>query len=280
MNMLRRHSIRKTAIIFMTAFALSSPLLADELTLDEKEQFLKTARIERSKRLSEGTTGASRATLSDGEFSHDAQIQTVDVYKMVYATSLGTELNFKDTYKANIAAYRLDRLLRLGMIPPSVERKVKGDSAAVTWWIDDFLMTEKERFLGKKGPPNQGRWNSQMYIVRVFDQLIYNMDRNLGNLVITNDWDLKMIDHTRAFRLHKKLKRSQNLVRCDRELVKRMAALTKEDLSRELKPYLNNGEIGALLARRDLILKHLEKQAEKRGESAVYYQFLPALSEN
>ena len=104
--------------------------------------------------------------------------------------------------------------------------------------------------------------------------------RNLGNLVITESWDLKMIDHTRSFRLHEKLKNSKNLVRCDRELAKRLGKLNKEDLMRELKPYLTEREIGALLARRDLILKHFENQAEKSGELAVYYQFLPALTEN
>ena len=41
-----------------------------------------------------------------------------------------------------------------------------------------------------------------MQIVRLFDQLIYNIDRNLGNLMITNDWTIWAIDHTRAFRTY------------------------------------------------------------------------------
>ena len=40
-----------------------------------------------------------------------------------------------------------------------------------------------------------------MQLVRLFDQLIYNIDRNIGNLMITNDWRIWAIDHTRAFRI-------------------------------------------------------------------------------
>ena len=39
-----------------------------------------------------------------------------------------------------------------------------------------------------------------MDTIRIFDQLIYNMDRSQENLLIGNDWRAYMIDHTRAFR--------------------------------------------------------------------------------
>ena len=41
-----------------------------------------------------------------------------------------------------------------------------------------------------------------MQMLRLFDQLIANIDRNLGNLLIGNDWTIWAIDHTRAFRTH------------------------------------------------------------------------------
>ena len=189
-----------------------------------------------------------------------------------------TELNFKDTYKANIAAYRLGKMLGLGgMIPPSVERRVKGSTSAVTWWVDDVLMTEKERFFKKKNSPDPASWNRQMYIVRVFDQLIYNVDRNLGNIVIDKSWNLHMIDHTRAFRLHKKLKNQENLVRCDRKLFAALQALERGAMRRELKPLLSNQEIDAVLARRDRIVKLFEQKAAQKGKSAVFYDYLSAL---
>ena len=39
-----------------------------------------------------------------------------------FKSNRGTEFNFRDSWRYNVAAYRLDRLLELGMIPPSVER--------------------------------------------------------------------------------------------------------------------------------------------------------------
>ena len=202
---------------------------AQPLDLAQREEFLRTAKIGKTRTLSEGITGAQIGKLSDGKVTHDASIQSIDDYKNVYTTALGTELNFKDTYKGNVAAYRLAKLLGLeNMVAVSVERRVGGKQAAVTWWVDDVLMTEKERFQKKKVPPDSEKWNSQMYIVRVFDQFIYNVDRNLGNLVIDKNWNLYMIDHTRAFRLHKKLQNEQNLVKCDRRLFAALQGLSRE----------------------------------------------------
>ena len=152
-----------------------------------------------------GITNSQRATLDDGRLKHDAHIQTVDIQKASFQTATRTELNFRDSYKFNMAAYELDKLLELNMVPVSVERKVGGDMAAVTWWVDDTLMTELDRHKKKMEPPDLKTWNPQMYVCRVFDQLIYNTDRNLGNLVITKDWKIWMIDHTRAFRTMKDL---------------------------------------------------------------------------
>jgi hypothetical protein len=270
-TMRRRHSYF-TAVLFFVALPLVAQTAA--LTLEDKEQFLQTAEVRNYKTLSEGSTGSLLMTLSDGKLTHQAQYQSIDVYKQIFTTSLGTELNFRDTYKGNIAAYRLSKIMKLGMIPPSIERAHNGSPGAFTWWLDDVLMTEKERFLSKKQPPNVDRWNRQMYIVRVFDELIYNMDRNLGNLVILKNWDVAMIDHTRAFRLQKKLKNPAQLVRCDRVLLQAMKDLDFEELRREIDPFLNQAEIRALLARRDVIVTTFEDRVRQSGEAAVLYDFL------
>ena len=109
------------------------------------------------------------------------------------------------TAARDVAAYRLDRLLGIGMVPVSVQRNVRGEASVMSWWIDDVLMTAETRYFKKIELPITSRWSEQIFIVRVFDELIYNTDRNLGSLVITEDWKLWMTDHTRAFRLHKKL---------------------------------------------------------------------------
>lgn len=239
---------------------------APTLSRVEQEHFLLTARITNVRSGKGGVTGTRRATLVSGSFTHDAHIQTIDEAKVRFEGVNGTEMNFRDTYKFNIAAYRLDKMLDLRMIPPSVERNVEGSTAAVTWWVDDVLMEETQR--AKKGiaPPDGDQWNNQMYLVRVFDQLIYNTDRNLGNLLITKDWKLWMIDHTRAFRTRHTLLAPKNLTRCDRELLDAMRRLNEKELHQELDQYLRKAEIEALLKRRDQIVTLFEKAPP----SAIY----------
>ena len=241
------------------------------LTRPQMEEFLLTARIVQHKALSVGVTNSQRATLDDGKLKHDAHIQTVDISKDSFQTARGPEMNFRDSYKFNMAAYELDKLLELNMVPVSVERKALGDMAAVTWWVDDTLMTELERKKKKIEPPDQHSWNQQMYDCRVFDQLIYNTDRNLGNLVISKDWKIWLIDHTRAFRMMKDLQTPQNLVQCDRKLLAKMRELSKEVLNEKLARYLTDREIEGLLARRDKIVQYFDTLIAQKGEAAVLF---------
>jgi hypothetical protein len=236
------------------------------LSRPEMEAFLARARIVRRRTVGKGITGTIRATLSDGTLTHDASVQTVDISQQQYRGTRGMELNFRDTWRFNVAAYLLDTLLDLGMIPATVERLFDGREASFTWWVDDMQMDEGERRAKGVPPPDSLWWNEQMWIVRVFDQLIDNTDRNLGNLLITSTWRVWMIDHTRAFRRHHVLRAPENLGRCDRRLLAQLRALDRETLGRALGRYLGAPEIAGVLARRDLIVAHFERQ----GEAALY----------
>jgi hypothetical protein len=236
------------------------------------EKFLATAKVVRVRNLSTGITNSQRATLSDGRLEHDAHIQSIDERKQSFQTALGTEINFRDSYKFNIAGYKLDRMLDLHMTPVSVERRVAGHTAAVTWWVDDVQMMEVDRFKKKLAPPDQDDWNRQMHIVRVFDQLIYNTDRNLQNLLICHHWNIWMIDHTRAFRLFTKVREPKNLTMCERGLLAKLRELNEAALKKELGHSLTPPEIRGLLGRRDHILQIFGDLITQKGEQAVLYQ--------
>ncbi len=277
MNRLSRNCLALSLVLSLTALGFAqTPPSRDTLTQEQQEEFLRTARIKK-KRETSGSTRPSRATLADGRTTHDAQIQPVDIYKVIYPTPLGKEINFTDSYKYNIAAYRLDKLLGLGMVPVSVERTVAGDFAAVTWWVDDVLLMTQKQWNEKTQVPHAQRsnLNKQVFCWRVFDELIYNTDRSFGNVLITNDWQIWMIDHTRAFRLHKTLKTPGDLVKCDRRLLAAMRKLNYEVLARELRPYLSKAQIKALLARRDRIVEFFDKAVAQKGEHAVLFDSPP-----
>lgn len=232
--------------------------MGGELTLSEKEEFLRNAKVIRTRDAKGGITGSLRATLSNGTLTHDAQIQSIDESKARFEGSKGVEINFRDTYKFNIAGYRLAKLLGIAVVPPSVERSYQGKPAAFTWWVDDVMMDEAARLHKKLTAPDAESWNQQMHRVRVFDQLIYNTDRNLGNLLIAKDWELWMIDHTRAFRTNPDLLNPKNLVQCDRGLLAEMKRLNADGLREAMGGSLTNSEMVAILKRRDKIVAFFE----------------------
>jgi len=239
-----------------------APALSDE----EMERFLLKAKVGKTKGIKKGVTGSLQATLTDGTITHDAHIQTIDESKQEFRSTGGTEFNFRDSWMFNVAAYKIDRLIGLKVVPVTVARRYKSDPASFTWWIDDVMMDEAERLKKKTPAPNPIVWNEEMQLVRLFDQLIYNIDRNLGNLIITNDWRMWAIDHTRAFRTFDTLKTPGNIARCDRQVFERLKALNKETLQSEIGKYVQQWQMDALLKRRDIIVKMLEE----RGPAAIF----------
>ena len=242
-----------------TPAAPSPAVAATSLDFEAREKFLASARIIKEKPAPKGTTNTRRLTLSDGSLTHDASVQTIDEAKAVFQGTQGTELNFKDSWRFNVAAYRIDRLLAIGMIPATVERDFNGKPGSFTWWVDDVLMAEQERYRQKRVVPDTNDWNQQMWITRLFDQLIANVDRNLGNLLIDKAYNIWMIDHSRAFRLNKDLRSPGNLSRVDRALFDRLRQVSRESLRAATGEYLTDGEVDALLNRRDRIVAHFEQ---------------------
>ena len=120
--------------------------------------------------------------------------------------------------------------------------------------------------------PDPDAWNNQMYKVRVLDQLVYDSDPNLTNVLITEDWRIWRIDFTRAFRRYKELKDpNANLVQCDRQLFEKLKALDGNELTERTKPYLTKDEVKAVMVRRDKIVEQFQKLISEKGEKEVLH---------
>jgi hypothetical protein len=251
----------------VSATPQSSPIPADA----EIERFLSQAHILRTHGTKKGITDTLRATLSDGVLTHDAHIQVIDEYKREFRTNMGVEFDFRDSWMFNVAAYKIDRLIGLNMVPVSIAGRFQSKPAAITWWVDDVLMDEGARLKNKANSPEPLSWARQMTMVRLFDQLIYNTDRNVGNLLIDKDWRIWPIDHTRAFRKFTTLKTPESVSRCDRAVFARLKALQLADLTREVGKLLDDGQIRAILSRRDAIVAKLEG----RGPEAFFSREVP-----
>jgi hypothetical protein len=118
-----------------------------------------------------------------------------------------------------------------------------------------------------------------MLMVRAFDELIYNVDRNLGNLLFDAGWRVWMIDHTRAFKIFDRLGKPERLgTRCPRALLPALKRLDEATLVDGMKDLLSAGQVRALLARRDAIVQYYEGKVRELGEDAVLYDLPPRLT--
>jgi len=219
-------------------------------------------------------THPSRLTLSDGTITHDASFQTIDEHKGEMKLESGrVELNFVDSYRYNVTAYQLAELIGLDdLLPVYVERKWQGKTGSLSWWLP-VKMDEADRVQKKIAVPDSDldKWNQQMYRVRVFDELVYDTDPNLTNVLIGEDWTVWRIDFSRAFRTNKDLRFRKNLVKCDRQLFEKLKHLKADELAEKTKRYLNKSEVNGVMLRRDKIVATFQTLISEQGENEVLY---------
>ncbi|MEW6323361.1 MAG: hypothetical protein AB1635_20005 [Acidobacteriota bacterium] len=262
--------------LFPAAAPASAGQPAAPTTHAEQLEFLRRARIVAAKPIGRGVTRPWRLTLSNGTFTHDAAFNSVDERNTERDFRDGRkragELRFVDSWKYNVAAYRIAGLLGIeDMMPPTVQRAWNGRFGSLSWWVDDVLMDEAEREEKGITPPDVRPWYEARQRMVVFAALLYDMDRNKGNVLYTRDWRVIMIDFTRAFRLERELRRPDMLDRVDRRLYERIEQLARADVERETRDYLTPIEITALFARRDAMVAHFRTLIETRGANVVFY---------
>jgi hypothetical protein len=266
---------QKAVVVAICLFGIPNVAAAESpaLTKDQIKEFLLTAKIIAAKKSTKGITQPLRLTLSDGKLTHDASYQRIDEHKtqnvpMAFGRS---ELVFVDSYKYNIAAYALAEMLGIeDMLPVYVERKYQGEPGSLSWWLP-AKMDEADRKRRGIDVPDLDAWNNQMYRIRVFDQLIYDNDANLTNVLIGEDWKIWRIDFTRAFRPYKDLRDPNDLVRCERNLLEKLKALDGNLLAERTKRYLTTDEVKAVMARRDKIVARFQQLAVEKGETVILY---------
>lgn len=221
---------------------------------DEIEAFLRAADIERVEELKIGVTRPRRAYLKPG-----GPIESM-VWKPLKP---GMHNGFWDSYKAEIAAYEMDKLLHLEMVPPTVERKVGRETGAAIMWVTPTRMWQ----MGETDAPKTAHWTLQVTRMKMFDDLIGNTDRNAGNLLVDPAWNVILIDHSRGFTSGKDL--PSRLSRFDPDLWGRMQRLTAEDVTAAVAPWIGKDALQDILVRRAAMEKVIAELALATGEPAV-----------
>lgn len=224
---------------------------------EEIEAFLRTAEVVKTEDLAEGVTKPKRLTLTAGDQTLRAVFKTFDSDPGLERGRWGRLGDKADRYHFDVAAYYLDRLLGLEMVPPAVLREVDGTPGTVQLWMENAV-NEKARQERQLQLSPVCDLSDQYNLMNVFDALIVNEDRNLSNvLYVQPTWKVWLIDHTRAFRSDTKLPKMdrRNSVTVTNAMAKALANLSDEALDEALSPYLHSRQLKGIKARRDRLIK-------------------------
>lgn len=269
MHLTRQRSVWLLAAVLLVSMPASAQDVppASALTWIEDpgavEAALKTAEVIKLEDIGTGVTKPQKATLAAG--GPVAAFVWKDVKPGIYQ-------GYWESYKSEIAAYELDKLLELRMTPPYVERRIDGELGAAGFWVDNA-----DTWKSMGGPPSPpslyiGKYNWQLIRAKMFHNLIYNKDPNLGNWMVDPAWNLIIIDNSRAFTTDTD-ERVHVLTRVDRDLWDRFVALDEATLATALGEWLTGGEIDAILKRRGEMRSDIDAMVEDRGERTVFVRY-------
>jgi hypothetical protein len=234
------------------------------------EKFLETAEIVASRQLvgPEAVTSPWVLTLKLGDSEH----------RGLWKNPEGRMSGFWEGWTYEIAAYRIDKLIGLGMVPPTVERRFQGDRGSCQYWVDDCISLKEREAKGIKMPPAKVfGWNRATYLQRLFDNLIANEDRHTNQILITKDWRMVLIDHSRSFRTSAKFTKGlifsarspqgpMLMSELPRAVYDRVKALDFAAVRKAVGEYLSDEEIRA-----ELILAEIARLVQVNGEAKVFY---------
>ena len=174
-----------------------------------------------------------------------------------------------ESYQAEVAAYELDKMLGLGMVPPTIERQFKGLKGSLQLWVEGCRSYDEAR----AETPRSDSWERTIARMRLFDNLISNWARSDRDFMVDSDWNVVLIDHSQAFLSSAQLSPDEERIPeiFDRRLMERLRSLQADFLSMRFGRLLLEPQIRAILGRRDALLTLMEKLIAERGESAVLF---------
>jgi hypothetical protein len=257
---MKKKIINFIVVIIILGFSLQSiaQLTPVEVAEREKwEEFLKTAELQGLWQMKsrDAITKPWKITLKEDDITRYALWKDIE----------GWHGGYLENWRYEIAAYLLDKYLELNMIPPTVERVVMSKQGSCQLWVEcEMNLKEKVKQLIAIPHDYLTSWNSAIFLQRTFNDLIANEDRHQGNILITEDWRVILIDHSRCFRKTKQFKKELIFPIEDEKakvffvfpkaFVEKIKTLNLEVIKDVVGGYLKKEEIEAIIARKKLIL--------------------------
>jgi hypothetical protein len=220
----------------------------------EFEAFITTAPIDHFEPIPVGVTHPRRAFFKPGGLAESV------AWKVLPPSNLSGSW---ESYKSEVAAYEMDKRLDLGMVPVAVEKRWKQERGAAILWLAPVRTWREVQYR-----PKPAKWERQIVRMKMFDNLIGNGDRNLGNLLVDADWNVFLIDHSRAFTENTKLPAKMSKV--DPDLWSRMLSLDEAALTAAIGAWADHSARRAVLTRRDRMKAAIETLVLAGGHDSVF----------
>ena len=274
--------MNRTSLAILTFILLPFTLTAHSQFRPEEiasreimEGFLESADIVKAEEIGEGVTKPWRLYVKRDEKELSG----------CWKNPQGIQKGHLEGWQYEIAAYRMDKLLGLNMIPPTVEREFDGKNGSLQLWIESEFSLLDVMEQGIPLPvknPEATVFNRGKYLTRAFDSLIANEDRTQQNIRYTKDWRTILIDHSRSFRSKKKyrkkllygkkgIKEKKFFRQLPHSFVEKIKFLDYEKIIAAVGHYLTDDEINAVLDRKKLLLAEIEEMIEEMGQDKVLY---------
>ncbi len=178
----------------------------------EYEEFLRTAVVDRTTML--GTT--QRIFFKPGGLAASAALKA-------------------HASKLEIAGYKLDRVLGLDMVPPTVQARYKGEMTGLQLWVLDCRELKEVNEQNLRAP-DPVKWAYQLNRLHTFEDLLANLDKKEGSPLVDPQWNLIVLDHSLAFTntLAQPYEIGKKLNQIDQLFFDRIKALDKPTVQRAI----------------------------------------------
>jgi len=244
---------------------MSDSLLEEQENIgrDFIENYLKTAEIVSA---TEDPKGGRMAgwiiSLNDGKLTRKGYFKYFD-------DSRPTLL--PDSYKYEIAAYELNKLLNLNIIPPLVERTIRKRKGSLQIFVENATRAISIRRRRVK-PPDAKKFGNAIQDIKIFENLVYDECNDVDDILVQmRTWKVWRIDFSEAFAPSSELIPECEITNCSKKLYETLLQLDSNVLREKLRPYLNNDEIEALLKRKELIIEKIKQLIKEKGEESVLF---------
>ncbi len=225
------------------------------------EEFLRTAEVIAIEEVGYGITKPRRVTLKKGDHQCRAIFKTVDISSTDITYTNRLESVFTDKYVYEVAAYRIDRMLGIGLVPVTVLREIDGELGSLQHWVEGCVKMQDAADQNLE-VADMDLLLQRLMLMYVLDAMIYNIDRNFTNVLVRPDKDdLFLIDHSRAFRTNKKLPslKEERPIPVPATVADGLKGLDLRTLESELDGLLSKRQIRAIESRRKLLVAELDE---------------------